>query len=79
MDRKYASIGITVAHNDTYHLHAESMGYVHSTEYPGRVLCMEINRELLADPFTPFQEMRIGHDKVRRMTGPLVSALQGLR
>ena len=51
------------------------MAYAHSMRYPGRVLCMEINRELLADPFTPFAEMHISERKARRMAAPLAAAV----
>ena len=74
---RYARIGVQVAENDTYRLHPSTMGYVHSARYPGRVLCMEISRELLADPFTPFAEMSIGEEKARRMAAPIAAALLG--
>jgi hypothetical protein len=79
LKREYAAIGIEAVENDTYRLHAESMSHVHSSAHPGKVLCMEINRELLADPFDPFEEMRIGPEKVTRMTAPVVAALRGKR
>jgi hypothetical protein len=76
LKREYSVIGIEAAENDTYRLHAETMSHVHSSAHPGKVLCMEINRELLADPFDPFEEMRIGPEKVARMTAPVVAALR---
>ncbi len=72
---RYAKIGVAAAENATYRLHEDTMGYVHSAAYPGRVLCVEINRELLADPFTPFAEMSISETKARRMAAPLAAAL----
>ena len=72
---RYARIGVEVAENATYRLHEATMGYVHSAKYPGRVLCMEINRELLADPFIPFVEMAISERKARRMAAPIAAAL----
>jgi hypothetical protein len=53
--------------NATYRLHAATMGYRYSALYPGRVLCMEVRRDLLADPFDPFAEMKIGASKVTRI------------
>jgi hypothetical protein len=73
--RFYARIDVEVAENATYRLVPATMGHVHSVRYPGRVLCMEINRELLAEPFEPFEEMHIGEDRVTRMAGPLADAL----
>jgi hypothetical protein len=73
--KRYADIGIAVAENATYRLHESTMGYIHSSKYPGQVLCMEINRELLADPFTPFAEMSISERKARRMAVPIAAAI----
>jgi len=75
LKREYAAIGIEVGENATYRLHPETMGYVRSVAHPERVLCMEISRELLADPFTPFEEMRIAARKVKHLVNPIVSAL----
>jgi hypothetical protein len=79
LKRAYAAIGIDAVENETYRLHAETMTHVHSSAHPGKVLCMEINRELLADPFDPFVEMRIAPQKAARMAAPLVAALRGNR
>lgn len=75
LKREYAAIGVEAAENATYRLHPETMGHVRSVAHPGRVLCMEINRALLADPFTPFEEMRIGRHESERMSSPVVAAL----
>jgi hypothetical protein len=72
---RYARIGIEVGENATYRLHEATMGYAHSAKYPGQVLCMEISREHLADPFTPFVEMSISERKARRMAAPIAAAL----
>ncbi len=73
--REYAASGIEAVLNATYRLHPETMGYLHSVTHPERVLCVEIRRDLLADPFTPFAESPIGPAKVERMTAPIVRAL----
>lgn len=70
----YARIGIRPAENATYRLHRETTGHRHSARHSGRVLCMEISRDLLADPFDPFSEMRIGEAKVQSMSAPLAAA-----
>ena len=71
----YARIGIEARENATYRLHPETMGYHYSERFAGRVLCIEISRALLADPFSPFEEMHIGQEKVERVSGPIVEAL----
>ena len=73
--RAYAAIGIDTVENGTYRLHPATMGHRYSERYPQQVLCVEISRALLADPFSPFEEMRIGAQKVARMAAPLATAL----
>ena len=68
-------IGIEATENATYRLHASTTGFVHASRYAGRVLCLEINRGLLAEPFSPFEEMHIGPDRVARMSWPIADAL----
>ncbi|MDH3403058.1 MAG: hypothetical protein OES32_07875 [Acidobacteriota bacterium] len=72
---RYGRIGVEAAENATYRLDEATLGHVHSARYPGRVLCLEINRELLADPFLPFVEMSISEVKARRMAAPIAAAL----
>jgi hypothetical protein len=71
----YAGIGVEARENATYRLHPETQGYHYSNRFTGRVLCIEISRAMLADPFSPFEEMHIGRAKVERMSGPIVEAL----
>jgi len=71
---QYARIGIEAEENASYRLHPSTMGYRRSTAYPERVLCIEISRALVADPFSPFEEMRIGPEKVERMSRPIGAA-----
>ncbi len=68
--------GITVADGATYPLHPSTVAWDHVMARPGRALCVEVRRDLLADPFDPFAQMAIGAAKVSRLTGPFVSALR---
>lgn len=68
--------GVTVADGDTYPLHPSTLAWDHATAWPGRTLCMEVRRDLVADPFDPFAEMRIGESKVARIASPLAEALR---
>ena len=72
--RNGAQAGWDVKQNETYPLHPVSMGYVYAAKYPGRVLCLEVRRDLLADPFTPFEEMSISDAKTSAVAAPLSSA-----
>ena len=73
----YAKIGISAVENVTYNLHPATMAYRYSARYPGQVLCLEVARDLLADPFSPFEEMQISPRKVATMSAPIAEALAG--
>lgn len=73
----FAAIDVAAEENATYRLHPATMGYQYARAYPGQVLCVELNRGLVADPFVPFGESPIGPAKVERMSRPLASALSG--
>lgn len=71
-----AKDGITVADGLTYPLHPSTVAYDYVQARPGRALCVEVRRDLLADPFDPFVQMKISAAKVARLAGPFVSALR---
>lgn len=71
-----AGCGIALAESATYPLHPSTLAWGHVMARPGRALCVEIRRDLLADPFEPFVQMRIGAAKVDRLVAPFVRALQ---
>jgi predicted N-formylglutamate amidohydrolase len=68
--------GIAVADSATYPLHPSTLAWDHVMRMPGRAICVEVRRDLLADPFEPFVEMRISADKVARLAAPLAAALR---
>ena len=70
-----APLGIPVAESETYPLHPSALAWDHVQRRPGRALCVEVRRDLLADPFDPFAEMRISAEKVARVADPLARAL----
>jgi hypothetical protein len=67
----YAADGIEAKKNGTYHQHPVTMGYAYAAEYPQQVLCVELNRGLVADPFVPFGVSPISEEKVARMVAPI--------
>jgi hypothetical protein len=73
---QYARIGVTATENATYKLHPATMGHRYAAAYPGQVICVEINRGLLAEPFMAFEESPIAPDKVRFIAAPLLAALR---
>lgn len=72
----YAEIGVTATQNATYRLHPATMGYHYARAYPAQVLCIEVRRDLVADPFVPFGESPISPEKVARMSTPVLAALR---
>ena len=74
--RELAATGLSVANSSTYPLHPSTLAWDHVMAYPGRAFCLEGRRDLLADPFEPFAEMRIAPTTVERIAGPLAAALR---
>ncbi|MDQ3338760.1 MAG: N-formylglutamate amidohydrolase [Myxococcota bacterium] len=67
---------LTLADSATYPLHSSTMAWDHVMAHPGRTLCLEVRRDLLADPFEPFAQMTISQAKVERIAVPLATALR---
>ena len=76
LTRSFGALGIAVADSATYPMHPSTLAFEHVTRHPGRALCLEVRRDLLADPFDPFVEMKIGPAKVARLADPLAEALR---
>jgi len=76
--RRYKSIKIDVAENDTYNLHPDTLGQRWSREYPGRVLCVELNRQRLVRKWTPLEPLEVMPRRVEKMAEPLIAAVAGL-
>lgn len=76
LHRSLAAVGVSVAESETYPMHPSTLAYHHARTWPDRTLCLEVRRDLLADPFDPFVEMRIGAAKVERLAGPVTDALR---
>ncbi len=72
---EYARAGIEAKENATYHLAPAAMGMVYAQAWPQSVVCVELNRGHLADPFVPFGESPISPVKVERLCAPIARAL----
>ena len=71
----YLEAGIEAAENATYHLHPATMGLVYARAHVDQVLCVELNRGLISDPFVPFGVSPISEEKIRRLTSPIARVL----
>jgi len=65
-----------VADSATYPLHPSTLAYGHVKARPGRAVCIEVRRDLLADPWQPFAQMEIGAAKVAGLADAFVAALR---
>lgn len=70
------AVGLTLADGQTYPLHPSTIGHAHVARYPGRVACVEVRRDLLAEPFSPFEQMHIAPAKIDRLRGAFLAAVQ---
>jgi predicted N-formylglutamate amidohydrolase len=74
--RELAALDLHLGDSETYPLHPSTLAYQHVMDHPGRTLCVEFRRDLLADPFVPFAEAHIGAAKVERLAAALSTALR---
>ncbi len=74
-----SAFGWTVGDSLTYPLHPSTLAWDHVMARPGRTMCVEVRRDLLADPFDPFVRMHISAAKVDRLAQPLAAAVELLR
>lgn len=68
--------GIEVAENASYHLHPATTGARHARDWPGRVLCVEVRRDLLGAPWRPFVESKVGLRKAAPFARALARAIE---
>jgi hypothetical protein len=71
----FAAAGFDAKANDTYNLHESTMAHEWSTSWPGRVVCLEVRRDLLVEEWMPFDEMRVVPDKCERIARVLAPVL----
>jgi hypothetical protein len=72
--RHLGGVGITLADGETYPLHPSTLAWDLVHRFAGRTLCVEVRRDLLAAPFSPFSEMAISATQVERLAEPLARA-----
>jgi predicted N-formylglutamate amidohydrolase len=75
LEASLRAAGVAMAHGESYPMHPSTLAHGHVTRWPGRVLCVEVRRDLLADPWTPFAEMTISAAKCARLAGPFADAI----
>ncbi len=59
--------GYPLAEGATYPLHPVTTGHAHVMAWPGRVVCVEVRRDLLTEAFVPFRQVQIDGERVGRV------------
>ncbi len=59
--------GYPLAEGATYPLHPVTTGHAHVMAWPGRVVCVEVRRDLLTEAFVPFRQVQIDGERVGRL------------
>ncbi len=77
MVRAFAEEGLQLTLGATYPLHPVTVAHRWAARWPGRVRCVELRRDLLADPWRPFDEQRISGAAAQRFARALQRALDG--
>ncbi len=78
LHRELKAVAVAVEESATYPLHPSTLAWHHVMAWPGRTLCVEVRRDLVADPFEPFAEMKISAEKAARVAHPIARALAAL-
>lgn len=71
----FAAAGWEAKANDTYFLHPSTLGHAWSVAYPGKVLSLEVRRDLLVEAWRPFEEMVALPEPCERVAKVLVGVL----
>jgi hypothetical protein len=70
-----ASVGIPLSQGATYPLHPVTTGYHHARRHSGKTLCIEIRRDLLMNPYTPFSPMTAEKGRLSRFSIPIAATM----
>lgn len=74
----FAAHDLPAAVSETYALLPVTQGYRFSSAHPGRVIGLEVRRDLLVEAWIPFEEQVVDPAKVDRAARPLAQVLSGL-
>lgn len=70
------AIGMHLGDSHTYRLHPSTLGWEHALRHPGRVLCLEVRRDLFVERFEPFAPARIDPARTAQLAAPIVRSLR---
>lgn len=71
----FAAAGFEAKANETYYVHPSTMAHEWATTHPGRVLALELRRDLLVETWTPFEPMRVAEARCQQVAEVLAPVL----
>jgi hypothetical protein len=71
----FTAAGLLAHANNTYYVHESSLAWTWATTWPGRLLALEVRRDLLVQEFLPFDETLAIPAKVAPVARVLAAAL----
>lgn len=71
----FAAAGFEAKANETYFVHPSTMAHAWASAHPGRVIGLEVRRDLLVDAWTPFEPMRVRDDRCAQVGELLAGVL----
>lgn len=74
----YGALDIEAAENGTYWLHPATRAALLSSRYPGRLLCLELRRDLVVQRWTPLLPLTVDPAAARRLGAPIGACLARL-
>jgi hypothetical protein len=76
----FGAAGFETKANDTYFMHPSTLAFEWSSAYPGRVLCLEVRRDLLVQQWRPLEPMVVVEgacERVAEVLAPVLLAALG--
>ena len=74
----FRQAGMNPEANVTYCLQPPTLAHSFSVRYPGRLLCLEVRRDLLVESWRPFEEMIAEPERTAGIAATLAPVLTGL-
>ena len=69
--------GVETTASATYRLVPATLAHVHAVDHPGATACLEIRRDLLGDPWRPFEPSTVDAVAIARIARPIADACSG--
>ena len=71
----FAAEGLTATEGRAYQLAPSTQTWRFATRHPGRVLCLEVRRDLLVERYTALTAMEVRPESLERIAAPLAGAI----